>query len=149
MKKMLDFYLINENTLAIIPYKNKSKVIEKYITYVVNLLPTEIVNNSCLYYGSSYKGRSESSSYFLGTKYKNPIIISENNRVIMFPTTSPNNVDCLWINYKGISKYYSHNLSTTKIELINNKILTINLSNRIFGNQVLKSSRLDLIIGKK
>lgn len=145
---MLEDYLINENTLAIEPFGSKSKVYEKYISYVVNLLPLEIINKSCLFYGSSYEGRADYAAYFLGTKYKNPIVINEKKRIILFPTTSAKNSGCFWINYKGILKYYTNNFSTTNIELINNKIITIRISNRIISNQVLKASRLDLIMYK-
>ena len=38
------------------------KVIEKTKTFVVDLTPMKIIENSCAYFGSSYQGR------FLGTK---------------------------------------------------------------------------------
>lgn len=149
---MIDNYLINENTLAIIPDGlYRSKVIENYLSVNVDLTPIEIINYSCLYYGSSYVGRCESSAYYLGTSYKVPIIINESKKVIFFPTESFRNNSCIWLNYCGIHKFYSEksNNKSTIIELINHKLLTINISNKIIGNQFLKSSRLDSIYKSK
>lgn len=149
---MLDKYVINENTLAIIPEgTNQSRIIENYLNVVVNMLPTEIINLSCLYFGSSLKGRCESSAYYLGTRYKNPIIVNEFPKIIFFPTTSFKNIDCMWLNYCGIQKFYiaKDNNKSTTIELINHKLLTIKTTNRIICNQFLKSSRLDSIYKSK
>ena len=59
----MNSYEINNDTLAILPLNEyKSKVIEKTKTFVVDLTPMKIIENSCAYFGSSYQGR------FLGTK---------------------------------------------------------------------------------
>jgi len=85
----VDKYYINENTLMIMPYNGiQSKVIESYISYVVNRRPYDIINDSCKSYGSSLQGRCEATDYMIGVKYKCPIVISEVKEIIMFPTTS-------------------------------------------------------------
>lgn len=145
----MDKYLINENTLVIMPYEDgKSKVIENYITYVVDTLPINIINESCLYYGSSLKGRCESSEYMTGIKYKCPIIISEVKEIIFFPTTSVKNSECIWFNYNSVCKYHCNNKQLF-VKLINNEEFVIEISNYAFSNQLLKSSRLDSILKSK
>ena len=149
---MLDKYIINSNTLAIVPEgKNKSRVIEKYLSCVVNMLPTQIIELSCLHFGSSLKGRSESSTYYIGSKCKVPIMINDSQKDIYFSTCAYNNDNCVWINYHGINKFYIgiDNKNSTTIELINHKLVTLKVSNRIICNQFLKSSRLDSIYKSK
>ena len=146
----MDKYLISENTLMILPYyKNKSKVIENYITYIVNKKPFEIINDSCKSYGSSFEGRCEATNYMIGVKYKCPIIISEVKEIIMFPTTSAKKESCIWINYNAIEKYYNKNAQFIIILLKNNFKLELNLTNRIISNQIFKSSRLESVIRSK
>ena len=52
-------YEINEGTLAVLPSKEKSKVLEDKKEYVIDSTPYEIMDYSCKYFGSSYEGRKE------------------------------------------------------------------------------------------
>lgn len=132
------------------PYgKNKSKVVENYITYIINQTPFEIINESCKNYGSSFIGRCESTEYLTGVKYKCPIVISEVKEIIMFPTLSAKCVNCVWINYHGILKYYNSKPKELTIILKNNRRIFLELSNRIISNQIFKSSRLESVIKSK
>lgn len=143
----MEKYIINKSTCAIIPNNDKSTVIEKYITYNINKTTYEIINESCLYYGSSLIGRISSSEYLLGIKYKTPIIISEKNNIVMFPTGSYKNVETMWFNYELITKYYEYN--NILIVEFSDKKVEINISKYVFNNQMFKSSRLDSIIKNK
>ena len=142
-------YIINESTLVLFSLGNKTQVYEKYINYIINENIVDIVDNSCKYYGSSLRGRCDATEYLIGIKYKCPIIMSENKNIIFFPTTSYKNEDCVWINYKGIEKYYLNDKNSLIIELINGKILELNISNNVISNQILKSSRLESIFLNK
>lgn len=146
----MEKYFINENTLAVLPYsKNQSKVIENYITYIVNQLPFDIINDSCMNYGSSFLGRSEATEFMIGVKYKCPIIISEVKEIIMFPTTSAKNSNCVWINYGMVEKYYNNDCNETILVLKSGAKLSLNVSNRIISNQIFKSSRLESVMKSK
>jgi competence transcription factor ComK len=41
----------------------------------------------------------------LGFKYKTPIIVSEINNIIFFPTIAPKETYCVWISQNNIEKY--------------------------------------------
>ena len=70
----MDNYIINKNTMVIIGIDEKfSKIIERDNEFEVVNSAKSIIENSCLYYGSSYKGRVESSSNILDSNYKVPI----------------------------------------------------------------------------
>lgn len=146
----MEKYLINNNTLMIIPFLNgKSKVIEKYITYIINQSPLDIIDKSCKSYGSSYFGRCDSTYFMTGVKYKCPIIISEVNEIIMFPTSSAKKQECIWINYNAIKNYYSVSTNCVELLLINDAKYQLEISSRIISNQIFKSSRLDSILKSK
>jgi len=145
----VDKYFINTNTLMILPYENKSKVVEKYITYIINKTPMEIIDDSCKNYGSSFVGRCDSTYFLTGVKYKCPIIISETKEIIMFPTKSAKSNCCIWINFKAIDIFYTIDSSNVKIILINNQKYNINISSRIISNQIFKSSRLESVLKSK
>ena len=64
--KTLNNYIINYETLLIIPYEdNKSKIFEVDEELIVNMKPFDIIKNSCLFFGSSYEGRREGTSSLL------------------------------------------------------------------------------------
>lgn len=144
-----DKYIINENTMALIPVKGGCKIIENYITYFSIKMPIDIINESCKYYGSSFLGRCASTEYMTGIKYKCPIIISEIKSIIFFPTSSYKKTDCYWFNYNTIKKYYENSNYLLEIELLNGEKITLNLSKRIFNNQLFRSSRLESILRSK
>ncbi|MBQ6840870.1 MAG: competence protein ComK [Bacilli bacterium] len=146
----MDNYFISENTLMIMPYaKNKSKVIENYVSYIVNKRPFDLVNDSCKYYGSSYLGRCESTDYMIGVKYKCPIVVSEVKEIIIFPTTSVKNDDCVWLNYNAIEKYYNNGQNKVVILLKNSRKFEFEISERIISNQIFRSSRLESVLKSK
>ncbi len=138
-------YIINENTLALLTINNKVKIIEKYIDYYIEENINNIINNSCIYYGSTFLGRTYSTKSLLGISTKLPIIISEKKDLIFFPTNSYKNKNCVWLNYSEIDKYYSINSKEINITFLNQKNLIIPITNNIFTKQLFKASRLETI----
>ena len=145
----MNFYEICEDTLAVIPYeKNKSKIIEKTEEFIVDKSPIEIINDSCLYFGSSYSGRLSATKYLLGISYKSPIVIEETRNIIFFPTLSPRVKNCYWINLNNIKNYEKSN-KQSRVIFNDGKKLEIPISFGSLDNQVLRATRLESIIRKK
>lgn len=143
-------YIISNKTLAILPYSSeKSRVIEEYISYEVDKSVIEIIDESCKFYGSSFLGRCASTEYLTGIKYKCPIIVSESNKMIFFPTQSWRKEECMWINYNRLTKYYSLTPKRMRLEFLCGKNMDINISSYVFSNQLFKASRLDAILKSK
>ena len=95
-----------------------------------------ILNKSCIFYGSSLNGRLKGSKDLLKCRYKLPIIISENNRLIFFPVNK-----YFWINFNMIESFEkkeNHTIITFK----NGYKRSIFVSYRVVNNQMLKCSRL-------
>ena len=117
-----------------------------FYLFIENLF--NIIDESCKYYGSSYKGRCKSTEYLMGIKKKVPIIISESKKIIFFPTMALKNKNCIWFNLNSIDKYFSTTDLLLNVKLINGSNITINCSNYVFNNQYLKALRLKSILKK-
>lgn len=142
-------YEINEKTLAILPFSNnKSIIYEDKDCYVLEKSVTKIMDASCRYYGSSIEGRQKGTASLTGITYKAPIIVSEENNVIFFPTTSPRLKECSWISLNNINKLHVKN-SKIILEFLNKEKLELLISENIIKNQILKASLLESTIRKR
>ena len=106
-------YEISNGTLAIVPNEDDNSLIyEDNERFIVEETPFKIMEESCKYFGSTYKGRKDSAKEILGAEYKIPVVIEDSTNLIIFPTTSPQAEDCAWIclnRVKNISKVDSFN----------------------------------------
>lgn len=143
-------YLINSNTLAIIPLDSKkSMVYEKDSSFIVNRNPNFIINRNCILHGSSIVGRLKATQILTGYTYKAPILISEKDNLIFFPTSSPRLKSVSWINLSSIERcYYSISKNMTSIKFNNNKVIDFDISISIMNNQILRATRLESQIRK-
>lgn len=140
-------YEVSKGTLAIVPNeKNSSLVYEDDTRYIINQTPFEIMEESCKYFGSTYEGRKNGAKEILGAEYKVPIVVEDSDNLIIFPTTSPQSEDCVWISLKRVKKIEKIDHDNTKIIFDNNKEIIVDCSYRTIENQLSRASRLDLIL---
>ncbi len=145
----MNSYEINEDTLAIIPKNiNKTIIYERYRNYIINQEVDKIMEDSCRYYGSSLKGRQIGSTSLIDITHKVPIIIEETNNLIFFPTSSPRLNTCSWISLNNIEKYEKDNKGC-KIYFKDGKTVVLPVSYSIINNQILRSSRLQMMLDKR
>lgn len=137
-------YMITDDTLAICPNgKGKATIIEKNSTFDVEISPRTIINKNSLMYGSSLDGRLESTNYHVGRKYKQPLVISEINDIILFPTRSPRLRSCIWINFINIKNILKDSESNRGIiEFSNGILIDADISFYILNNQYNNTLRL-------
>lgn len=140
-------YEINEGTLAVIAKEEKkSLILEDDKEYIVNSNPFEVMDHSCKYFGSSYEGRKEGTKEILNINYKVPIVVDNSRNLIFFPTNSPLSNDCSWISLKSIKDIQEGEFNTTHIIFNNGVSIDVPISKRTIENQILRASRLDLIM---
>ena len=140
-------YEINRGTLAIVPQEDeRSLVYEDNESYVVDQKPFSIMEESCKYFGSTYEGRKNGARNILGAEYKVPIVIEDSNNLIVFPTTSPQSEDCVWISLKRVKKIEKMDYNNTKVIFDNDKEIIVNCSYYTIENQLSRASRLDIIL---
>ena len=136
-------YEISNGTLAIVPNEDDNSLIyEDNERFIVEETPFKIMEESCKYFGSTYKGRKDSAKEILGAEYKIPVVIEDSTNLIIFPTTSPQAEDCAWIclnRVKNISKVDSFN---TKIVFDNDRELIVPCSYSYFTKKkkIIKNS---------
>lgn len=139
-------YEINNSTLAIISIDdNCCKVLEETAEYIINRPSFEVIDNSCKYFGSSYRGRYEGTKNLIGMNYKLPIIIEESRNIIFFPTSSPKLNDCFWISLNNIEHYFVEG-NEAYICFKNGSKLKVNISFFALENQILRASRLESVL---
>lgn len=143
-------YEISKGTLAIVPeQEDKSLVYEDDEKYIIEESPYKIMEDSCKYFGSTYKGRKESSKAILGADYKVPIIIEDTNNLIVFPTAAPKSDDCVWISLKRVKRIEKYDIYSTRIIFDNDREIIVPCSYRSLENQLSRASRLDVIMRKR
>lgn len=146
---MIDSYEINSTTLAILPItKNVSKVIEMDQVLTVSKSTTDIIDESCKYFGSSYQGRFEGTKKLIGINYKSPIIVEESKEIIFFPTSSPRFENCSWISLNNIEEY-NKDKKNPIIQFSNGQELKLEISFGSLENQILRSIKLSSILRKR
>lgn len=145
----MEKYEVNEETLAVIGLdKNQTRIVEQNQEYLVQDMAYEVMDYSCKYFGSSYVGRVDGSRKMLGANYKLPIIVEESSDLIFFPISSPENVQCTWISLKWVDKVYEQN-HKTYILLKNGKEIECIASKQSVQNQIMRASRLNLILNDR
>lgn len=138
---MLNEYYINEDTLILVSNGKRTKIFDKEGVYEINNKVLDVLENSCKYYGSSFKGRCEGSKSILNMNYKLPIIMDCVKEVIMVPTSSPNNTDCYWLCLNNIEDYYKKG-NKTIVEFSNKMTYEIENSYYTVENQILRATLL-------
>ncbi len=145
---MMEDYEINEKTLAIIPYKDKSKVYEDNSVFIIDSDVSSIMENSCEYFGSTLKGRQKGTTSLIGITHKTPIIVEESREIIFFPTSSPRLKTCAWISLNNLETYEEQD-NKIKLKFNNNETIYLDISYGIIDNQVLRATRLESTLRKR
>lgn len=141
----MDYYEINEDTIALIPYNDMTRVYENDSSFLVNKSAQKIIEDSCEYFGSSYEGRKKGTTNLTGMTHKLPVIIEESKNIIFFPTASPRINKCAWISLQHVLRYNKEDIYAL-VEFKNNKKLLLDISYASFDNQVLRASRLETVL---
>lgn len=148
--KELDSYIINCETLLIMPLETKrSKVFESDESFVVNMNVLDIIKDSCLYFGSSFSGRREGTKTLIDCEIKVPIIIEDSRNIIFFPSSSFKNSKTIWISFNNLLKYTKCDSNFTLLNFKENNDIKINVKYNIIDNQIIRCIKLDAIISKR
>lgn len=145
---MNNSYIINKNTLLIRTNINKTGIIilDDKKTIIIDNNLQKFINDSCKYYGNSYKGKLESSKLYLNKSIKLPIVINEISELIIFPTSSIRNSNCIWIVYNNIDSIKKFDYNNTIIIFKNGIEICINCSYYIINNQISNCARLKCLL---
>lgn len=142
-------YEINEDTMAIIPISYyQTRIIEKERELIIEKKTYEIMEESCIYYGSTINGRIKAAKEILDCPYKTPLLVEESENIVFFPTKSAKEEDCLWINNNFVDKIIKQDAYTSLV-FTNGYVLDINISKLSLQNQISRSARYENILNKR
>ncbi len=136
-------YIINEKTLALIPKEKQTKILELECEIIKEETMNHIIEHNCNLNGSTFEGRRKGSSYLIGASYKPPIIIDEVKELIIIPTHSSKNPNCIWIVLGNLQKYHINRHHQVTVIFRNSQKLDLNISYANFDKQVLRAIRLE------
>jgi len=139
-------YALNRDTILLYPKISESGV--KTIVYEVNQIyeidetPKNIIRENCLEYGSTLEGRKEHSRVLTNSRSKLPIIVKEDEKMIIFPIKSMRKCSCGWVNSRN--RKYLNALKDGKflVKSYHDDIVDLNVSKEVLDNQVLRSAFL-------
>ena len=143
-------YEINSETLLIMPFNNgKSKIYEFDREFLINRISNDIINDSCLFFGSTLEGRREAVKNILGIDLKVPILVEDTRNIIFFPTANCIHKNAIWISYQNLLKYYKFDEFSTVLCFRNNKQITVDVRYNIIDNQVIRCMKLESLLNKR
>lgn len=142
-------YYITKETCAVLAVSDSScEVIEGDRRFAVLRSCMDVINDSCIYFGSSYQGRVLASKAMLKMAYKLPIIVDEHNGVIFFPTGSPRFSNCIWINLAMVASYEKCG-NDSKVIFKSGAVLDLQVSYYSLENQIFRATMLESVIRKR
>lgn len=143
----LNSYEINNDTLVLIPFgKGKTKVYEGDKEFVIKKSSLRIIEDSCLFFGSSYEGRKSGTKSLLGIDMKVPIVIEDVRNTIFFPVSSCVRENSIWISYQNLLKYSKFNDLVTILYFKNHVNIRIGCKFCLFDNQFIRCMKLEKIL---
>src|SRR5690625_7827007 len=104
---IMDYYRINENTLALLPAKQidfETIVIETDQIIKVRKTSLELIEAACYNEWSTYEGRRQAVIHHTNFKRKVPIPINIKKGIYFFPTHSPTSIHNKWISFQHIDQ---------------------------------------------
>ena len=146
----MNTYIFNEETLYIEYIDKEIHIEEMYDEKSIetnNII--KIINDSCIFYGSSYIGRKEGTKSLISESYKLPIILKENKLIVIFPLNSIKGQNAIWINYTNILSYHKISNNKVLVRFIGGKSTVFHISYFTFHNQIAKCSRLIIVYNNR
>ena len=98
--KKVHIYKIGQTTMAILPVSHvefRSKILDVCGEFYSKKTPIQLVKEACSNDGCSYEGKRDSIISSFGFTQKTPIPVRPGELLYAFPTTSPEQFECMWI----------------------------------------------------
>ncbi|MFS0782944.1 competence protein ComK [Bacillus sp. 1P06AnD] len=146
LELVLDEYEVNPYTIMLQPMivegKQSSHVTEVESEFAARGKPIDIIKKSCEYFGSDYEGRRRGTRHLTGYTHKAPIEIEKSFSIFMFPTSSPERDDCIWISSSHILRFSKNGPFETNVLFRNKKHICLPISFSVFESQVARTAIL-------
>ncbi|HLR70110.1 MAG TPA: competence protein ComK [Pseudogracilibacillus sp.] len=140
-------YEISPLTMAVLPVSDdetgamNTVIIEQTGSYRVPSPPTKLIDSACRFFGSSLQGRVEGTREISRFTHKAPIVIDPSTGMFFFPTMSPRNRNCAWINHSYVENVQAINQKQTKVVFSNNEYVIVDISYGSMVNQLQRTAQ--------
>ena len=142
-------YIFNENLLCFTQDtndKNMILVLEKSKNVTFNGNSLSFLKKCCFCYGHSYNIQRQFVIDHFNYYIKTPIILSEYNKIILFPTASPESDNCIWVSYNNVERYVQSGKNYTQIYFNGGKVLKIRAPYTTIDNQITKCIKIEKLL---
>ncbi|MEF2292916.1 competence protein [Virgibacillus dokdonensis] len=144
-QRITSLYVISPHTKAI--YRNehsyyRSRIMESGRAEKMSIhKPEQILDNSCLIYGSSLEGRRLAVKDILDSSSKLPVPVIPDKGVFMMPTASVKNKNNVWLTYHHIYGF-EENKSGTYVTFFDGSGIQLDISMNTFDLQYKRTSQV-------
>lgn len=135
--------LVNHQTVAIESFFTngfRSKITKMDGVFYSDKTPIELINNACMRYASTLEGRLQAVTKVLNFR-KPPFFIMPYDLGV-FPTTSPDNPDCVWI-FNHRFSMFEVSKGISRLDFANDISILVNVSLHTLQQQ---QQRLHMVI---
>ena len=147
MNTILNYYEVNQNTMALLPIAHldySTIILEKERKFYAKLTPLQLIKAACLEGGASYEGRRKAVTHLTGAIQKVPIPINPRRDIFAFPTHSPTAFECNWIFYHHIKSIVpsqnTNNTTRSIIQFKNHQELPMTESHYLLQKQYTRTA---------
>lgn len=143
-RSMTSVFIITQATKAIITKDSsyyRSLILEGSSERHSLHKPEQILDNSCLLYGSTFAGRRTAAKKILNVTSKAPVPVAPDSGLYMLPTSSTKNKDCVWFSYHHID-FYEQRDDKTYVAFTDGGGLYVNTSVSSFDLQYKRTSQV-------
>lgn len=115
---------------------HKSKVVECTGEVIYSKMTVmEVLEESCIVYGSDYNGRIRAARRIFSYDKKTPLLVSQLDYIMAVPTESPDNDECIWLFSKHIDST-STSRGQTFVHFTNGSKIEVNCSYEVLHKQL-------------
>src|SRR5699024_10409985 len=101
----------------------------------------KVIDEACRFYGSSLRGRLEGTKNISKITHKAPIAIDHSLGMYFFPTASPSNHDCSWINHSHVQEIKPCGKKETEVVFKNGETIIVPVSYGSMLNQLQRTAQ--------
>lgn len=110
-------------------------------SFLVDRTPLQLLDDTLISIGYNLRGAMSGAKSILGKKMKCPFIVNPYLGICLFPSKSPNRVDCIWFNPEQILKTIPMG-DKTKVELRNGVSIIVESKCSFFNNKIQAANQL-------
>lgn len=152
--EILKNYIVKQETMAFLPKYGENGtrmtiVMESHYTFEALSSPTELVDFSLKYYGSSLRGAGDGSRAVLGNITKYPVLMCERLDLYWFPSKSPKLHDCIWFGLHHVKSYSAYDKKKTKVVFSNGSSIVVEVSLYAFELRIQRAYRLRYMLDER